>query len=250
MSIGEVVRVWGAIGYAPDLGFFDKMCEVGKKYAQDYAHWSTDRMQLVLHDFEKRALLSIAHKRVAFEIANPTTEYMNAVAENAKRVQGVLSGLNKKDINRMGLKTVIYANMGLTFEELRAQMEPLCVPNKDEFTRITGSGEIKDIALHVDYDWRGKTVLLRAGPMEKRQGIDSIRQVGDVEKLYPPIEKSSGLTDLFAAVPSSFLYFDMDVVKASKETIDSWSGFVEDSSKYTIEVFDSLKRCLLEQGIK
>lgn len=248
MALGEVIRVWGAIGYQADVTFFDKMYEVGKKYEEDFAHWWTDKVQLVLHDTEKRAALYISSKKVAVEFANPDGDYSEAVRKNMAYVDGALKGLNRKKVNRFGLKTTIYTYLGLTFEELLEQVKPLCVPEIESFKGITKSDSITDIALHIDYEWKGRTVLLRVGPMQKKQGITQLGRVGDLSRLYPPVEKSTQLADFFEAVPSSFLYFDIDVVSGDKCKIQDWENFVAEGAEYTLEVFDALKKNVLGQG--
>lgn len=242
--MADIIRLWGAVDYKPDLHFFDHMYKVAKDIGKNFQHWWTNRISVVIHDYERRELVSFSSKRVAFEALNPND--INKSFNNlAEIVKSSLSELNCREITRMGLKLNIYTDTGLSFDEIRQQLHPICIPKNEQLEKLTSS-EILDLQLRFDYKWRGKTAMLRVSPMNKGQGLLDIQNVGDIARLFPPIEKGDDYPKFLASIPESFLGFDLDVFTQGDYRPNEWPTFTSDVVPHLINVFQGIKNMVLE----
>lgn len=244
MKLGEIVRIWGAVDYIPDLRFIEKVFYVGSSMGDKFEHWWTDRTQVILHDYGRRESLMISSKRIAFEAANPedVIQTINTLSDNAKRA---LDSLGCRELVRMGIKLVVYAPMDLTFENIKEQMRPLCLPNNPSLEKVT-SNEITDVAMYFDYRWNKKDVKLRVGPMKTEQGRKMLTDIGDILRLFPPVNTSNKFSEFYLSIPSDFLYFDIDVFSETQVETKMWPSFAQEVAPYCPQVFEGIKKLILE----
>jgi len=244
MSLGKVVRLWGAVDYEPDFRFFDKMFSVSSLLRRDFEHWWTDKLSIVLNDYSRRESLSLSSKRVSFEAANPE-DLTNSISTLSGHVRRSLEGLGCRTAKRMGLKVIVFADIDLTFDNIKEQMRPLCLPQNDALERVTSS-EITDLAMNFDYVWEGENVMLRVGPMKNEQGLRNLLNVGDVGRLFPPPDQNSKFSEFCSSIPESFLYFDIDVFTKEERGVSTWPTFVQEVGAYCGQVFEGIKKLILE----
>jgi hypothetical protein len=145
----------------------------------------------------------------------------------------------------MGVKLVVYSDLDLKFEEITRQMQVICLPKNDKLESLT-SGDVTDVALNFDYLRDGKKVALRVGPMSKEQGISYLKNAGSIDKVFPPPDKSSQFIDFTESIPESFLYFDVDTSTKESHSVDAWIDFANDTIKYELDLFEGLKKLVLE----
>jgi hypothetical protein len=243
--MANVVRLWGAVEYNADLRFFDHMYKVAKEVGKNFQHWWTNRISVIVHDYERKELISFSSKRIGFEALNP--DDINKSFNNlANIVKGSLSEFDCRKITRMGLKLNIYEDTGLSFDEIRQQLRPICIPNNERLEKLT-STEILDLQLRFDYKWQDKTAMLRIAPMNKEQGLLDIQNVGDITRLFPPIERGDDYPKFLTSIPESFLGFDLDVFTKGDHAPNEWPTFTNDVAPYLVSVFEGLKNIVLER---
>jgi hypothetical protein len=246
MGLGSVVRFWGAADYEPSLRIFDKICQVADHVKTDDEHWLTDRLSVKLASRSEHTILTLAHSRVAFEGIHPP-DLTLATKSMATRVFHSLDRLEIQSITRMGLKVIVYKDIGLEFDALLAGLKPLCLSTSDDFVKLT-SDQVKDVQLVVDYERDGSTIMLRSGPMRHPQGISFLSQTGEHTQLFPDVTEADDLTKLYAAVPEVFLYLDADVFSRGAFPRESWSSFVDSACAEIMRVFGGLENMILENA--
>lgn len=242
--MADIVRLWGAVEYKADLRFFDHMYRVAKEVGKKFQHWWTNRISVIVHDYEQRELISFSSKRIGFEALNPD-DINKSFNSLAAIVKDSLSEFNCREITRMGLKLNIYADTGLSFDEIRQQLHPMCIPKNEQLEKLT-SPDILDLQLRFDYKWHGKTAMLRVSPMNREQGLLDIQNVGDVARLFPPIQESDDYPKFISSIPESFLGFDLDIFTKGDHGPNEWPTFTSDVAPYQICVFQSIKNMVLE----
>jgi len=242
--MADIVRLWGAINYKADLRFFDNMYKVAKEIGQNFEHWWTDRISVIVHDYERHELIRFSSKQVAFEALNPTdiSESFNNLTGTLRRS---LSNLNCREVTKMGLKLNIYSNTGLSFDELKQQLRPICVPQNEQLENLTSS-EILDFQLKFNYKWNNNTATLRVAPMNKEQGLLDIQNVGEIMRFFPPPHKSDDFSNFCASIPESFLGFDLDVFTQGEHNPNEWPTFASSVVPHLTEVFQGIKNMVLE----
>lgn len=244
MSLGKVVRLWGAVDYEPDLRFFDKMFSVSSSLRKDFEHWWTDKLSIVFLDYRRRESLGLSSKRVSFEAANPE-DLTKSISTLSGHVKRLLDELGCRLAKRMGLKLVVFADIDLTFDDIKEQMRPFCLPENSSLEKVTSS-EITDVAMNFDYVWEDKKVMLRVGPMKTEQGLNNLLNVGDITRLFPPPERKNEFPEFCSTIPQAFLYFDIDVFIEGERGVNVWPAFTEEFIPYSQGVFEGIKKLILE----
>ncbi len=169
--------------------------------------------------------------------------------ENIRQLIGftddAIGYLHVTSIKRRGLKVSIYSDLALTFEELRDQLKPLCLPVNGLIEELTG-GEVEDLALHVDYSRDGTSNFLRVGPMKDSQGRRLLLSTGTIDELFDLSVDNNELGVYMGNVPAVFFYYDNDVHSTKDTSTDSWRSFANDAFKHSVDVFYKLKARIME----
>ncbi len=244
MALGNILRFWGAADYEADLRFYDHMYPAAHRVKRESDHWRTDRLSVGLHDNLAHTLLTIGHTRVGFEAA-PPPEFRREVDRMALRVREAVQGLGTKHLTRVGLKAVVYADIGLSFEKLLEGFRPLSIPVSGRLAQLT-SEKVTDLALVVNYDIEDLSVMFRAGPMERTQGLNLLDQTGDIETLFKALSENDEIAKFYSEVPDVFVYLEADIFQKRKLPLDAWTSFVDRAADYSVELFEGLKSILLE----
>ena len=245
MSLGPIVRFWAAADYDPDLRFFDHLYSAAQRHRSDFEHWWTNRLSVVLHDYKRHELLGITSKRAHCEAANPD-DLDSSVRVLAGSIDKILTELNQNIVKRMGLQLIVYADLGLTFEELVSRFRPFCLPENERLEGFT-STKITDIALHFDYELADRSARFRAGPMNKEQGLERLRSVGDHGRLFTPSEQGTGLADFYSQIPETFLYFDLEVYTEQEQGSKQWRTFVQQAFEHGRKAFEGFRAIIMEE---
>jgi hypothetical protein len=236
VSLGQIVRLWGSVHYKPDLKFYDHLSTAAKnRLGADFKHWRTDRLSVLLHDTDAHSLINMAHKNIGFECANPQ-DAAQSLQRYASHVRSAMSDLHVPSLTRMGIKLVVYCDLGLGFDELTERLRPFCLPPNQDLERLT-SARILDLALRYDYEWEGATGQVRVGPMRKDQGLQMLDGLGSYRDLFPEPSKAPALSEFCISVPETCLYFDLDVFRDSETPSDAWFGFAQGTYKHIESVF-------------
>jgi len=266
---GEAIgRLWAAVSYRPSLRFHGHVFDVADSFAHHprpgsddvkpnrFQHWSTDRLQVELCEPSRRELLQLTNRRAAMETVAYRTEDrgtadMEHLTKACPRIAMILRNaverLQVGPVTRMGVKLTVYADLDMLFREILEQLRPYCFPENPRFAEIT-SPNVEDIALSVDYERDGATVMLRLGPMKREQGVHMLESTGKASALFERKEGGEGLPQLYAAIPDDFLCFDADMyLKAESLAMDRWLSFVDSAISHIVTAYHGLKDLLLEK---
>jgi hypothetical protein len=243
MLYSNITRLWGSVNYKPDIGHFDNMFLAAKEVSHSFEHWWTDKINIILHDFNKRESLTITSKQVGFETIQPDN-IKNIIDTYSKDIKALVQKLNNKEVTRFGLRVTAYMDLGLKFEEYKERLRPMCLPYHERLETLTSS-RILDLALNFDYDLKDKMVMLRIGPMKKKQGLEHLQIIGDIKRLFP-IDEESGINKIYTSIPNEFLFFDLDVFREDRPKIDDLDVFFNDAWSHIESVQKGIKDIILE----
>jgi len=246
MSLGEIVRLWGTVSHQADLRFFDRMYQAAYEIKPKFAHWWTDRIQIVLHDYDSHELIAFSSKHIGFEVANPD-DIISTTNKLSGTLNTVAQRLHCNTVNRIGLKLVVFADIGLSFKELIEQIQHHFNLVPDNLKKLT-SPDIVDMAISYDYVWQDSTAMLRCGPMNKDQGRQTISSLGCISRLYSPPKEDNEIQKVYDSIPESFLFLDIDIFREGDYRIDAWSTFATLALSHAIDVFNGVKAIILEHN--
>ena len=245
MARGNIVRLWGAVNFAPNFTIIPLLNNAAGSLRENFQHWRTDGTTITLFDNEeKHEFIHVSTQRIGFQVVNPG-DVVNDLERMAKSCKTLAQKLGRKVFKRMGVKLIIYADFDLTFEYLRRQVQTLCLPRNERLENLT-SADVIDVALNFDYRRDSKNVELRVGPMKKEQGVSLLRTMGNMQQVFQPPDQSRQFIDLIESVPESFLYFDADAYVKEDHSVDSWVAFATETIQHELELFDGLKKLVLE----
>ncbi len=244
--MANVERLWGAIDYKANLRFFDGMYKVAHTLAKDFDHWWTDRLTVVVHDFDDRRSIALSSKRATFEALNPNDPVIT-FKDLASKLRYCIETLEYRSITRMGLKFAAYLDLGLTFEELRDQLRPICLPSAEQLQKIAADSEARDFQLRFEYIWEGYNAAIRIAPMTKDQILLDLRNIGSVDKLLQPPEKGEDAAAFFAGIKDTLLGFDLDVYAEGERSLSEWTSFSDVVPPYLLKMRDRVKNVVLEK---
>jgi len=247
MTLGTIVRMWGAVNFEPDFMVVPRLYEAAKLFKTDFKHWQVDGTTFTFFERDDRhEVMHATVKQIGFEVTNPDNPQEHFM-RMANMVRVFAHELGCSMLTRMGVKIVVYADLDLPFTELCGQVQSLCLPENDRLRELT-SPDITDVAMNFDYCRDGKTVALRVGPMKKAQGVSLLHKVGGIERLYPPSDDSSQWLSLVDGIPDSFLYFDADTYLEDSSELQSWSHFAEEAINNEVQLYKGIKDLVLECG--
>ena len=248
MSLGSLVRLWGAVAFEPELGRLDDICRAGhqlRRSAETWNHWETNRLSVTLRDTAGRKLMSLGHRGISYETINPD-DLERVVGQMAADIHEAIRQLKINGLTRMGFQLCTYKDIGIRFDELLARFKPLCLPSRGKLEEIATRGA-KDLSLVVDYEAGGLSAKLRAGPMKQDQGLRILGSSGSHESLFEPLTKSKAIADLYDCVPEDFLFFDVDVFREGDIRPDEWTSFVDDAKAHACDMLLTVENSLLEK---
>ena len=243
MSLGEVVRLWGAVDLVSNIRILGHIDAAALRLSNEFEHWAASPLQYKLYDTSRHEMILVTPNRVAFECVNPPN--LATTAHNlAKHVETAITELHPGELKRIGVKLSIHCGTMMKFAELMDRMRAYCLPENEQMFELTSSN-IVDVAMNYHYRRDGLgTGMLRAGPMEREQSVGFLRSTGDLNSLFEPLEKSDELAQLFKGVPEACFYFDLDVFQKPPEA--KWRDFVKGTVEHAIEVFNGMKSLILE----
>jgi len=245
MPLGEIVRFWAAIDYSPELSFYDSLFnKVATKQRDDYEHWWTNRLAVILHDHKRHELLNIGHKRTVCEMVMPEDLHERA-KEAGKRLRAVVRDMRVARLTRMGVDLVVMADCGLSYQETVDQLTKICLSSDGRVQEITTEKAI-GAGLHYDYEWQGATAELRVVAMEKEAGMSMIHKQGDHQKLFRPVSEGDDLWSFYQRIPESFIFFDMEVYREEDCDPEEWREFARDATDHASQVFEGIRSLVLE----
>jgi len=245
MTLGNIVRLWGAVNFEPDFTAIQRLYDAAKPLKKDFQHWQTKGSTFTFYENEgKHEFINVTVKRIGFEVVNPG-DISKDLERMAKACKILAEGLGCKVFNRMGVKLLVYADLDLTFEDLKRQVQTICLPKNELLEKLT-SPDVIDVALNFDYQRDGKKVALRVGPMGREQGVGILKTVGSIEQVFQPLDQSRQFIDVVESIPESFLYFDVDAYIEEDNSLGSWVTFATETIQYELELFDGLKKLVLE----
>ncbi|WP_456437844.1 hypothetical protein [Psychroserpens sp.] len=199
------------VRFKPDLSYYDKLFE-HKDLFTAFPHWQTDRMKIMLRDYDKRHSVAIQHDKLTYD----TDKY---VPKNCDEVIGIIHKNYKqfaKDENfgRLGHRFFMLVPLSIQFEEL-IHILNLKLFSKDFMSAIDGEPHDSTVTLtskHDDIDYR-----LQIGPMKAEEVPKFISY--NVENHVDP-NSNTKFTEMASLVenhPEVSLYLDLDFFKVMED---------------------------------
>lgn len=216
--------------YAPALKFYDKLYALAQGFS-DYPDWWTDRLRVVLQNFNRHCSLHLGHNLYVY--AQDTKGVQKDDDPRIRRaVETFSEALEVPEYRRLGFRRMYLYTVDMKFENLVSLVAlKLLAQNKEIEAGICPHPE--DVAYVVDYTEGPSKIKLRVGPM-KKEDLE-LHMQPDRRNNFAPQEQSMTGLDIYADCPEVSLFVDIDY---SRESVVKGQGlqFYEEALAFHVKL--------------
>jgi len=149
------------ITYKPELKFYGLLMEAAQKM-NEYPHWSTDKLSIILRNYEKHCSLSIRHNTFTYEQDSSDEDMEAKFIQNA--LENLPSALQIKIFNRFGYRRKYIIAVNMPFESLVSVLHIKLFSQDDKLRSIMPS-KIEDLMYRIDFMEDPYKYHITAGPV-------------------------------------------------------------------------------------
>jgi hypothetical protein len=228
----------------PLLSFYNKL------YSQEnifkyFPHWQTDRLRVILRDYDKKHNLVIKHDSITFESDNYSKKTEKEVLE---LVESNLNNLiENENITSFGHRLFSLIPLEMEFDELVSIIK-LKFFEKGFISSL--KSEPDDASITVASTVNDLRYRIEVGPIKKAEIPQFIKF--NVENHIDPGSqtKYSEIAKIYESYPETAFYMDMDIVTVKMNKDFSISKFHSESISLYEETVENLKNYVFESKIK
>lgn len=192
------------IDYQPKLSFYEKLYK-DLKITEKFPHWQTDRLKIILKDFDFNHSLTIAHNHTVYESDN----YNNKKEEEiiSLLLNDILNIVDDSLFTRFGLRRFFLIKQNMEFEEL---VEIINLKFFTDSFKKHFINKIVDSTITIDTYINDYKVKITMGPMKKVEITRFIKYNIDNHIDPDPIKRVAAMDELFNSYPDISFYLDVD----------------------------------------
>jgi len=151
--------------YKPALGFYMRLIPAAERL-DEYPHWETDRLSVILKDPDKRCSLAIQHLRIVYH------QDLSDITQEEERIQHALSELPEAleipSYERLGLRRRYLIAVDVGFEEL-VRILNIKLLSQDERLKKVMPSVVDDLMYRVDFSEDPFRFHFTVGPVRGRE---------------------------------------------------------------------------------
>lgn len=234
------------IQYKPELQFYNVLFSQ-KELFDEFHHWQTDKLKIVLKDYDLMHSINIEHNKTTYELDNYQKDielkFINLIKDN------IQSYVNDSKFTRLGIRRIYLLPVKFEHETLSELISIKCF--SDNFLTEIDSFPT-DNAITVHFKEHDSVGILTFGPIKKDE-IPQLLKLNINNHIDPDsIDKFGKIDKILNSYPNVSLYFDYDVsIKfEGKSDMKVLTDFVENNSNPNYKIIRNLKKYLFEDKIK
>lgn len=226
------------VDYDPTLDFYERLYSAAADVRDSYPHWETDRLKVVLKNFEDRCSLTISHAAFFY-----TQDHLNTVSREESRVNQAIeilpSALGKQKAKRAGLRRKYLLPVEMEYADLVRLMKGKFVTPDPLFH--------EGICPHVDdlqFVFMSKHSgfkMITIAPTFRAQ-LSQVLQLDD--KNFAPGDARILTGELFESYPLNSVYVDCDFAETDIEC-SSLSSFYQRTREEHARLIENVQRFTL-----
>jgi len=192
------------IRYKPKLEFYDLLMSAAQKL-NEYPHWETNRLRVVLKDYEKHCSLSIGHNAFTYQ------QDSNDRKMEEKYIQQTLeylpTALKIQFFNRLGYRKKYLISIKMSFESLVEVLYVKLFSQEDKLRRIMPS-QVEDLMYRIDFKEDLYRYHVTVGPVKKFEIPKHIAY--NIEHHLSPETREKEYQEIIAKYPDVAVFADID----------------------------------------
>jgi hypothetical protein len=233
------------IQYDPKLIFYDRLYK-NEEITKKFPHWQTDKLIVILKDFEKKHSLTITHNNATYE--SDLFDKNNEEEIILLLISKITNIVDDGTFSRIGLRRFYLIKQEMSFSEL------VEIINLKLFTTSFQKilfNPIKDSSIIITSNINDYNYRLILGPMHKGEISKFIRYNID-NHIDPDLGKRvKELGNIFSSYPDVALFLDIDYFITEKNlTQESLMKFWNASKKDINLILERIISMIFEEKIK
>ena len=225
--------------YKPTLKFYELFMPAAQRMPE-YPHWQTDRLSVVLRDFEKHCSLSIRHNVLVYEQdasdGKMEKQYIQHLLAELPRA------LEIKHYGRLGLRQNYLVAVNMTFESL-VKILSVKLLSQDEQLRDIMPQTVEDIMYRVDSAEKPYQFHFTIGPVRKQEIPRYL--VYNREHHLNPETAGEDYQAIIAKYPEVSVFMDIDMYQPGEQLgVEEAEPFVANARKKVHHIAEELTNYL------
>lgn len=222
--------------YKPELIYHDKLFSI-HEVIDTYPHWFTDKISVVLRDFNRQCSLSVSSKSFSFDQDSDSLE--NEEMEIVASLSKIPNFFGIPSFNRLGLRRHYLIHVSMSFDELVQVLSLKLFTQEKAFKKVMPN-TLKDFHYRADFTEKDFQLNLMTGPIKR----DEIQRWINFTKEHhlDPEKNGEDYLQYISKYPDVAVYIDIDVSRSGDDiSIDEALPFYFDARKRINETVEGLK---------
>lgn len=231
--------------YKPKLEFYELLMSAAQKL-NEYPHWETNGLRVVLKDYEKHCSLVIGHNAFTYQQDSNDNEmekkYIQQILENLP------TALKIQSFNRLGYRKKYLTSIKMSFESLVEVLYVKLFSQEDKLRSVMPS-QIEDLMYRMDFKEDLHLYHVTVGPVRKFEIPQYIAYNIDNHLSRETREKE--YQEIIAKYPDVAVFADIDFYQAAdKLTLKDAEHFVDKAHQKVYDIINGLDNYLFETKLE
>ena len=233
------------VRYKPSLKFYELLMPAAQRMTE-YPHWQTDRLSVVLWDFEKQCSLSIRHNAFGYEQDVSDEEMEKQYIQHA--LAELSQALEIKDFIRLGFRRNYLINVDVPFESLVTILSVKLLSQDEQLRRIMPQ-TVDDIMYRVNSTEEPYRFHFTIGPVRKQE-IPRHLVYNQAHHLNPETADED-YRAIIAKYPEVAVFIDIDMYQLGKQLgIEETKLFIANARKKVHHIATELTNYLFSLEVE
>jgi len=199
------------IRYNPELKFYGLLMTAAQQLSK-YPHWRTNRLSVILRDYDKHCSLAIRHDNVTYEQDSSDIEMEMKYIQQA--LEKLPSALQVKFLNRVGYRRKYLITVKSPFESLVSILY-VKLFSQDEKIRSIMPSKVEDIMYRIDFKEEPYQYRVTVGPVRKREVPRYIEY--NLENHLDPMTREKEYQEIKEKYPDVAIFIDIDLYQMAEK---------------------------------
>lgn len=222
------------VDYKPNLKFYNLLIDAAQEF-NEYPHWRTTGLNVILRDFDKKCSLNIKHNFISYQQDldyNPN--YVDYIKKSIRRLPQLLE---IPSYNRLGFRRKYLIASKLDFSELVTTHQVKLLSHDERLIKLLPK-KLEDTSYRIDCSEDNLLFHILVGPVRKSEIPKHLEL--DIENHFNPESRDREYSDIMGALPNAATYFDLDIYRA-EDNIP-----LEDGITFFEEASDRIQKLVLD----
>jgi len=229
------------IRYKAKLEFYNLLISTAQKMS-GYPHWETNRMRVILKNFEEHRSLAISHNTFTYQ------QDSNDEKMEAKHIQQTLENLpgelKIQSFNRLGYRKKYLTPTKMSFDSL-VNILYIKLFSQDDTLRRALPSKIVDLMYRMDFRDDIYRYHITVGPVRKDEISKHIAY--NVENHLNPKTRNKEYQEIIKKYPDVAIFSDIDFYQESEKlSLKDTESFVSLANRKVYDIINDMNNYLFE----